>query len=155
MKTKVTRRTIVGYAVNTSPTQDAQGYHFDLPERPYWTGTLKTVGEQLSEDRYLNSLKSGGTYYSSAWFVKVNGTWMRATDWRQFSDETDYLYYKREEGCGCDLGYIVDEVEVDVDYPTETARAAAALGSIKSEKRAAASRENGKMGGRGHKRQVA
>jgi hypothetical protein len=141
MKTKVTRRTILGYAVNTSPTQDNPGYHFELPTTPGWVGTIKTISEAISGDRLLNSLTN--TFHSSAWFVKVKGTWMRVTEWEAFGWAMDELTTRRDDPWN--KSYLKDEVEVEVDYPTETARAAAQLGKAK---KGDTSRENGKKGGR-------
>ena len=142
MKTKITRRTKVGYAVNTSPSQGENGFYFELPTKPMWEGTLNTVGQQLSEDRYLNSLTN--TFHSSAWFVKVNGTWFRAVDRDEFSWQTNGLYMEREDNWGR-KSYMEDTVEVEVDYPTETARAAAQMGRTP---KGDSSRENGRKGGR-------
>jgi hypothetical protein len=137
MKAKVTRRTIVGYAVNTHPVDDNPGYHFDLPTTPEWTGTAKTVQDAMDGDAYLNSLTN--TYYSAAWFVKVNGTWMRVVDSREFGYLINHLYTKSDWDFGVE--YVTDAVEVDVDYVSETARAAAAMGrKPKGDK----SRENGR-----------
>jgi hypothetical protein len=144
MKAKVTRRTIFGFEVNTTPTQDNPGYHFELPIAPRWTGTYKTLSDALRKDSYLNSLTN--TFHSSAWFVKVNGTWMRVANNQDFGYEIDRLHDRHDDPW--DKSYFTDSVEIEVDYPTETARAAAQLGR---RPKGDVARENGKRGGRPRK----
>lgn len=124
MNAKITRRTKIGYGVNTSPTQDNPGYHFELPDSPMWSGTWKTLTDALDSDRYLNSLTN--TYYSESYFVKVKGTWFRVANQQEFSWEMQELYSTRDDGWG--EYYRTDAVEVEIDYVSETARAAAQLG---------------------------
>ena len=145
--TTITRRSKLGYAVNTSPTSEENGFRFDLPTAPMWTGTIKTISEAMSSDRYLNSLTN--TYYSASWFVKIAGTWMRISDpnlsWKLSELETIH-----EDGFG-DKHFVTDAVAVEIEYSSPIASAAAALGAARSERKAATSAENGKKGGRPRK----
>lgn len=139
MKAKITRKTTAGYAVNTSPSQGERGYYFEQPTEPMFRGTVKTVREQIAADPYMRCLN--GTLHSSAWFVLVDGTWMRVADNRQFEAADDL--YLTDDG-----SFFADAVTVDVEYVNDTSAAAASLGSIKTERKAASSRENGRKGGR-------
>jgi len=144
MKTKITRRTKLGYGVNCNPTQGENGFYFEKPTGPYITGTYNTAMWEMQRDPFLNSLTN--TYKSSGWFVRVNGTWMRVTDYREFDWAMNELYYKHDRGWGEE--YEVDFVEVEVEYISPAAAAAAEMGKARSAKKAAASAENGKSGGR-------
>lgn len=72
----VTRRTRnIGWAVNASPQQywneSMTESHLGVPAptQPEHTGTFASVTRKINNDRFYQSLKSGGTYYTTAWFV--------------------------------------------------------------------------------------
>jgi len=114
--------------------------HPELPTKPDYTGTVKTILSAIEGDRTFASFKSGGTYYTSTWFVKINGRWtpIKFEEWLKPAD----LYTEIEPGV-----YMSNEI-----YGTyEINDAASALGSIKSDRKAMSSRENGKLGGRPRK----
>ena len=71
LKCKVTRHTrSIGWGYNTSPSQGEHGYFFEPPSRPDHTGTIRQVLDAIDRDREYASIKSGGTYYSEAWFYQ-------------------------------------------------------------------------------------
>jgi hypothetical protein len=104
--TTVTRRTIFGFGVNTTPTE--------LPKKPGWRGTYKTVNKTLANDPYYNSIKAG-TYHSEAWFVRVNKKWMRVIS--PISD-VEVLFRKISQH-GYDYEYVTDAVEIEVEYVSD------------------------------------
>ena len=107
--TKITRKTIVGFGYTSACENDERGnLRVCDTTAPYHTGTIKTVCEKMQRDRELQSYRSGGTYYTSAWFVKVDGQWRKITDpW--FNSMADSLYYKT------DGQYHEDEIDVEIE----------------------------------------
>jgi len=144
-KVKVTRKTIVGYGINTQPTsgENGEGYRFETPTAPQWWGTIKTLREQMQNDPTLNSLR--GSYYASAYFVKVGSTWMIPTDQETFAWQMSEIALRLDDA---GRTFFANEVEVEVDYTTEKARGAALMGRMP---KGDISRENGKRGGRPRK----
>jgi hypothetical protein len=136
---EITRRSKVGYNVNTQPSQGEHGYYFEDPTSPHWIGTLKTVAEQLQHDAYLNSLTN--TFKSSAWFVRVNNVWRKIADGE--INDTDMLYWQDDYG-----QYTHNEVEVHIHDLTPRQQAASLMGKSRSERKSTTSRENGKLGGK-------
>lgn len=120
--------------------------HPEQPSQPDYTGTPKTVLDKIANDRTYKSFKSGGTYYTSQWFAKINGKWtpIKFDDGFNLAD-----LYIEMPSCKFDGS----EYMANVVYATyETNDAAAALGKLGGSKtttrKAAASRENGRKGGR-------
>lgn len=73
---QVTRKSIVGFGYTSAVENDERGnLRVCATERPDHVGTISQVMQSISSDRTLRSFDSGGTYYSSAWFVKVAGEW--------------------------------------------------------------------------------
>lgn len=71
----ITRRSRkIGHGVNTSPKEyftpngDSHLY-VPAPTSPDFEGTIKQVFNYIQTDRFIRSLQSGGTIYSSAFFV--------------------------------------------------------------------------------------
>lgn len=102
MIAKMTRSSLLGFAVNTSPIQKDGGYYFEKPTSPQWVGTVKTLYEKMGEDAYLKSLTN--TYHSSCYFLKVKGVWMRLIDF------DEYPLTRKYEG-----SYISDQIDVEVE----------------------------------------
>jgi hypothetical protein len=95
--TTITKRTTVGFGYNASVEQcwnSSQTQSWlqvcDVDE-PTYTGTVKTVKKQLNGDRELRSYYNNGTFYRTAWFIKVRGEWRKVTD-QWFSQKIDDLY---------------------------------------------------------------
>lgn len=134
MKTIVTRETILGWGFSTF------NGGVKLPEQPIYTGTLSTIENETHRDVNLKTLN---VEKSQAWFVSIDGDWRRIKKVGRMQELLDKLPWG---------GYTIDEVEVELDSTYEIAKAASALGSIKTAKKARSSAENGKLGGRPDKR---
>ena len=73
----ITRRSIVGYGYTSACENDERGnLRVCATTEPVHTGTIKQVTKQIEDDRTLASYNSG-TYYSQAWFVRVDGKWRK------------------------------------------------------------------------------
>lgn len=86
-KVSLTRRSKLGWDYSTAVI----GNSVTVPEKPYFVGTFKSVSESIGSDRGFASL--GGTYYRTAWFVRVNGQWRRISD----GDPGDLRYFEQVE----------------------------------------------------------
>lgn len=76
MNVTITRRTKLGYDYNCDASHyDTIGIPY--PDKPYHVGTYNKVMDAIIHDRTRASIVSGGTYFSEAWFVKINGKWHR------------------------------------------------------------------------------
>lgn len=83
-KVEITRRSKLGWGWTTwTPERSSP------PSRPDYTGTYRVVCEARAADRTLASMHSGGTYISTAWFIKTPAGWKRiiTQDWES---EFDY-----------------------------------------------------------------
>lgn len=82
----ITRRSRnIGWEYSTSVVDDGYGgWKIESPTEPYYIGTVKQVLDSIEKDRTFASIKSGGTYYSTAWFVKVNNQWHKVDTERGF-----------------------------------------------------------------------
>lgn len=83
-KITITRRSKLGWDYTTAVV----GNDIPKPEKPYYVGTYKSIRESIRQDRGFHSL--GGTFYSSAWFARVNGAWRRIEDGSELSALLDY-----------------------------------------------------------------
>jgi hypothetical protein len=74
----ITRRSIVGFGYTSACENDERGnLRVCETTSPNYTGTIKQVAEEIEQSRTLRSYDSGGTYYSTGWFVKVSGKWRK------------------------------------------------------------------------------
>ena len=130
-----------GFGYSTRPSgRDALS--IELPVRPDYTGTINQVLEAIRSDQLLASLRSGGTYYTASWFFdghRITGL--------GGNEQADSFNNWLED---CEIAK-----EMSGHYPTRPitlliarSDAAAALGSMTSERKSEASRENGRKGGR-------
>jgi hypothetical protein len=66
-----------GWNWTCTPTgRDA--YSIETPSHPSVTGTIKQIGQEIDNDRTFRSIKSGGTFYNTAWFYdgkRIVATW--------------------------------------------------------------------------------
>jgi hypothetical protein len=92
----ITKRTKLGYGYSTNIKQNSQGWYIERPEKPDYEGTYNQVWNQIESDKTLAAIKSGGSYYSSSWFVKICGKWHRMVYYPYFGDlsYTDVDYEK-------------------------------------------------------------
>jgi len=68
METTITLRTrTLGWGYETQPT--GHGTDIEIPTRPYHTGTYRQICSAIPSDRTYQSLRSGGTFINTAWFV--------------------------------------------------------------------------------------
>ena len=112
MQTEITRssRNIgFGYTASARTGTNPDGSTFlyvPQPEHPFYVGTVKSIEKRIASDRDLESFRSGGTYYTSAWFVKVDGAWHRIIGDSAWKLGTLYI----------DLdGYCLDKVTVEYE----------------------------------------
>lgn len=90
MKAVITNRTRrLGWGYNCSPSQGERGYYFEPPEKPDFTGTIRQIRDAADADRTYQSIQSGGTFYSYAWFYK--GRRIVKADGYKGSNMLDYL----------------------------------------------------------------
>jgi len=102
MNIKITRRSQVGFGYSSACEQvwnKSMTQSWLQPvktENPCITGTVLQVEKAIGEDLTFKSFKSGGTFYSCAWFIKVDGTWRKVYDdpenmynFAQLTDEND------------------------------------------------------------------
>lgn len=74
---RITRRSIVGFGYTSACENDERGnLRVCSTETPTHTGTARQVFEAIESDRTLASF-SGGTFYTTGWFVKSNGAWRK------------------------------------------------------------------------------
>lgn len=76
-KITITRRSIVGFGYTSAVENDERG-NLKVCDTvaPIHTGTIAQVQKAIESDRTLRSFQ-GGTYYSTAWFVKISGKWRK------------------------------------------------------------------------------
>ena len=90
--TNPTRTRKFGFGYNASPSQGENGYYFEPPTAPDYTGTFASVQRQIDEDRTYRSFRSGGTLMSTAWFYDGK----RITDKERFMWQMNDIYGDRE-----------------------------------------------------------
>ena len=114
-KLVVTRRSKVGWGYNTACSQkwnkDQTSSYLavDTTSYPDHTGTIKQVLAAIEDDRGFQSIRSGGTYYTEAWFVKHGGKWhkVKNTDENLFELENLFTFFEGE--------FVADWADVVVD----------------------------------------
>lgn len=124
MNATITRRTKIGFGYNAGCSQHwnesmTQSWLApDETERPTHTGTIKQVLDDIESDRTFGSYKSGGTYYTTAWFVKLDGKWRRIVgefsehEMNKLTYELDRNDYRRER---YGQTYEADAVTVEIE----------------------------------------
>lgn len=86
----ISRHSKLGWNYETQPT--GNGIEIEEPTKPYHCGTYLTIMDAIMHDQYFKSIRSGGAYYTSCWFVKVNGMWRKIS-----GNATDLAYQKEVE----------------------------------------------------------
>lgn len=122
MNVTITRRSKVGFGYNTIASQvwnKSQTQSFlqvNETTRPDIVGTILTVEKEIQRDSTFQSLR-GGTYYTTAWFVKIDGKWRKIIDsdenkWKlnelTMENDRDYRDYTGRKYCS-------DAVVVEVE----------------------------------------
>jgi hypothetical protein len=57
-----------GFGYSTTPVGSSDPLGIKAPSKPDYQGTIRRVKIEIDGDRLLESLKSGGTFFNSAWF---------------------------------------------------------------------------------------
>lgn len=114
MNATITRKSKVGFGYTSAVENDERG-NLQVSEttRPDHTGTILQVGKAIESDRTLASFRHG-TYYSTAWFVKVDGRWMKIKNTDENMYELKNLSEKYENSFG-EMTYGADAVTVEVE----------------------------------------
>jgi len=119
-KITITRRSKVGFGYNAGASQvwnkSQTESHLDVDptNQPIYTGTFNQVFKEIASDRTLASYKSGGTFHTTAWFVKVAGVWRKIKSTDENWWEITRLVEKTQDMHG-EIGYTADAVEVEID----------------------------------------
>lgn len=111
----ITRRSIVGFGYTSAAENDERGnLQVCKTVAPDHTGTIAKVQKAIESDRTLRSFQSG-TYYSTAWFVKIGKTYRRIiTDSDHLNYELSKLSEKSENMFG-EMKYMADAITVEVE----------------------------------------
>jgi len=100
-----------GWEFSTTPT--GHGTEIEVPNKPFYEGTLSQIAAKKNADKTFQSVVSGGTFYAAAWFydghlieemytmeptaVDENGHWLGSEmRWGDFNMR--YLDWGGEEG---------------------------------------------------------
>ena len=110
-KIAINRRTTVGFGYTSACERGKHGLQVCEVEAPDHIGTIGQVSEAIDNDRTLASFH-GGTYYRTAWFVKVDGQWLRVRD-EQYLMPLDLL--EREDRSRASSPYEYQSIEVEVE----------------------------------------
>jgi hypothetical protein len=101
MKIEITRRSKVGFGYTSAVENDEYGnLRVCAVTKPYHIGTILQVWNKIRSDRTLSSFRSGGTYYSTAWFVKRYGKWYKIVNDPFNNYELEVLSCKYENSFG-------------------------------------------------------
>jgi hypothetical protein len=114
-KVRVSRRSAVGYGYNANVRQTEQGLEVMKTTKPDHAGTLRQVSEAMDNDRELASYKSGGTYFSEAWFIKYEGAWCEVVE--PFGPERLFVLLEKKPGYHPTRKYIQAVVWIEVECP--------------------------------------
>lgn len=108
MKAKINRQSRnIGFGYTAGALQGETGLYVPLPDYQYHTGTVKTILRDLEHDANFQSLK-GGTVYTTAWFIKIEGTWYRVIK-DQAKHPADILE------SNFDHGFLYDSIELELE----------------------------------------
>lgn len=111
----ITRRSKIGFGYTANVENDERGNLVVCDvKRPDYTGTILSVQKMIASDRTLDSFRSGGTYYRTAWFVKIDGVWKRLVESDHNNYELSGLTEMRDNMFG-ESGYYQDAVTVEVE----------------------------------------
>jgi len=84
--------------------------HPEPPAKPDYTGTVKTIIRAIANDRTFQSL--GGTYYTTQWFIKLDGHWY-PFEWD--AGYPDWLYQPYARDPWGNSVYLYDGIYVEIE----------------------------------------
>jgi hypothetical protein len=90
MIVRITNKTRkLGWGWTCGAVQGEHGLYVPQPDKPDYVGTVKQIYEEMHNDRTLQSIKSGGTYWNYAWFYKGKRItdMLQSDGWYQFDDK--------------------------------------------------------------------
>lgn len=118
-KIAITRRSKVGFGYNAgasqvwNKSQTESRLEVDPTETPTHIGTFATVSKAIADDRTLRSFQ-GGTFYTTAWFVKVDGQWRKIKNTDENMWNINRLTEKTQNMFG-EMKYESDVVTVEIE----------------------------------------
>ena len=113
MKVTITRRSKLGFGYNTQPKNNDGYPEIESTNMPDYVGTIKQVVNMIDIDKTFQSVKSGGTWYTTAWFVKISGHWYKL-DFSNTWKVPGQLLDKYPDGNGKWV-YIDDSLDFDAE----------------------------------------
>ena len=107
MTIQITRKTKLGFGYTSACEQTENGLQVCEVEKPDYIGTIKQLQETIINDKTLQSFRSGGTWYNTAWFVKVKEQWQKIKwEYPTIFDLTEHMTEGR---------YWVDAVNIELE----------------------------------------
>lgn len=105
----------LGFGYTSGCIQTPTGLKVADVEQPDYTGTVGQIMKAIADDRTLRSFESGGTYYNTAWFIKVDGQWRKIIN-EQYRGPGDLMQQTQEPHgyTGRRWVYTCDEITVKI-----------------------------------------
>ena len=99
MKIKISRKTRkLGWGYTTVCKQGLTGLYVPPPIHPTYVGTISHIFNEMEADKTFASIKSGGTYFSTAWFYRNQRIrFMDETPWYLVNRFVDHITAELEE----------------------------------------------------------
>ena len=79
-KISITRKSRVGFGYRIGNRNNINGGYIDPPDRPGFTGTIKTVSKCIDNDAMLRTLILKNARPNQSWFILNNGKWVRVVE---------------------------------------------------------------------------
>ena len=96
-----------GWGYNTAPT--GRGTEIEKTESPSYTGTIKTVTQQIDSDRAYQSMRNC-VHMSRSWFIRYNKKWHKILEGEENFDWLMTRNYDKNES-----KYLFDEIDVKIE----------------------------------------